>query len=337
LYYLPILLAATQLGLGCGIGVAAIAAVLTHLADPQLSHFHYGEADVMELLLFLTVALVSSRLAQNARQLRRLATTDELTGLCNLRSFESVSRALIESGRTQSSTIAMLCLDVDRLKQLNDTYGHLAGADAVRHVGKVIMEHLPEDSRACRYGGDEFAIVLGMGGTARATLLARRIQDAVAASAPVLDGKQFFPGTLAVSVGCAADCLGREPVAAEVFTRLFRQADAAMYADKRQRRTPSNAAGSDAVGPEPAGADFNLGVGAFPTSLLVDLQRRCSETATGLFPGGRIERQPHGSEASPPRPRRCDCSRDSRYTGSEEELWSSVAAGGTRGGAARGR
>ncbi|HVZ31251.1 MAG TPA: diguanylate cyclase, partial [Polyangiaceae bacterium] len=285
LYYLPILLAATQLGLGCGIGVAAVAALLTHLADPQLSHFHYGEADVMELLLFLTVALVSSRLAQNARQLRRLATTDDLTGLSNLRSFEAVSRALIERGRMQSSTVAMLCLDVDRLKQLNDTYGHLTGADAVRHVGKLIAEQLPEDSQACRYGGDEFAIVLGTGGTARATLLARRIQEAVAASAPVLDGKPFFPGTLAVSVGCAADCLGREDVTAEVFTRLFRQADAAMYADKRQRRARSNAAQSNVVGLEPAWSDFNRGVAAFRTSSLVDLQRGCSETATDLLPG----------------------------------------------------
>jgi hypothetical protein len=69
---------------------AKIAALLTHLADPQLSHFHHGKADVMELLPFLTVALISSRLAQNAGQLCRLATTDELTGSSHLRSFESL-------------------------------------------------------------------------------------------------------------------------------------------------------------------------------------------------------------------------------------------------------
>src|SRR4051794_9197434 len=85
LYYVPILIAAIRLGRTPAIGVAVLAAVFAHVADPERSRFHYDEADVMELVLYVTVALVASRLAYNAAELRRLASTDDLTGLHNLR------------------------------------------------------------------------------------------------------------------------------------------------------------------------------------------------------------------------------------------------------------
>jgi len=151
LYYLPILLAATQLGRPTAIAVAAAAVLLTHLGDPDLARFRYGEADVMELVLFVTVAVVASGWSQTERELRRLASTDDLTGLHNLRSFEAIARDLIERQRRAHGAVAVVCLDADRLKQLNDTYGHLTGADAVRHIGKVIADVLPEGASACRF------------------------------------------------------------------------------------------------------------------------------------------------------------------------------------------
>jgi diguanylate cyclase (GGDEF)-like protein len=238
LYYLPILLAATKLGRRYALGVAALAVVLAHLADPQLSRLHYEDADVMELILFMTVAVVASRLTEDARELRRLASTDDLTGLHNLRSFESFSRAFIERQRSAKGSVAMLSLDVDHLKQLNDTYGHLTGADAVRHVGGVLARLLPDGAQACRYGGDEFAIV--MPATDQAHLaLAREIQEAVSASAPVLDTRSFPAGTLSVSIGCSSAVIDREVAAVTIFTQLFRAADEAMYANKLRPTRPS--------------------------------------------------------------------------------------------------
>jgi len=235
LYYLPILLAATQLGRRYALGVAGLAVVLAHLADPDLSRFHYAEADVMELLLFMTVAIVASRLTQDARELRRLASTDDLTGLHNLRSFEAISRALIERQRLSQGAVAMLALDIDGLKRLNDSYGHLTGSDAVQHVGKVLASVLPPGAQACRYGGDEFAVVMAEESSQQTAELVRQIQDAVAASAPVLDTRPFPPGTLSVSVGCASSSIALAVATASAFTQLFRQADEAMYAHKRSR------------------------------------------------------------------------------------------------------
>jgi diguanylate cyclase (GGDEF)-like protein len=244
LYYLPILLAATQLGRRPAIAVAAAAVVLTHLGDPDLAHFRYGEADVMELVLFVTVAIVASGWSQTERELRRLASTDDLTGLHNLRSFEAIARDLIERERRAQGAVAVICLDADRLKQLNDTYGHLTGADAVRHIGKVIAEVLHEGASACRYGGDEFAIVVGGKQAIHAAGLALRIQEAVAAAAPVLDTQSFPAGTLSVSAGCALADLRADAPAPAIFAQSFRQADQAMYANKRKRAPGGDAPAS---------------------------------------------------------------------------------------------
>lgn len=234
LYYLPILLAAINLGRRAGVGVALLSVVLAHLADPELARLHYTEADVMELLLFITVALVAARLSADARALRRLASTDDLTGLHNLRSFEALARELIDGAARDGGPVSMLCLDVDRLKRLNDTWGHLTGADAVKRVGSLLASVLPPEAVACRYGGDEFAIVW-RADLPSARALGRHLQAQVSADAPVLDERPFAVGTLSVSVGVASAQPPRDVQAAPCFTRLFRDADVAMYANKQQR------------------------------------------------------------------------------------------------------
>jgi len=272
LYYLPILLAATKLGRRYALGIAALAVVLAHLANPELSHLHYEEADVMELILFMTVAIVACRLTDDARELHRLASTDDLTGLHNLRSFEALSRALIERQRLAQGEVAILSLDVDRLKQLNDAYGHLTGADAVKHVGSVIARLLPSAAHACRYGGDEFAIAMP-GNVAAASALAGRIQGAVTASSPLLDTRSFPAGTLSVSIGCSSALVETEVEAAACFTKLFRAADEAMYANKTAHRSSAAPARSslgdelalgDEVAREPAGDGELRGRPAYP-------------------------------------------------------------------------
>jgi len=171
-----------------------------------------------------------------------IASTDDLTGLHNLRSFEALCRELLDSERQRRTrtSVALLCLDVDRLKPLNDTFGHLTGADAVKWVGRVIRACLPSGAYACRYGGDEFAVVMSALDPSSTALLATCIQNAVANEAPVLDGRAFPPGTLSVSVGSAStSATGARAYADDttaLFTLLFREADTAMYENKRLRR-----------------------------------------------------------------------------------------------------
>lgn len=243
LYYLPILLAAVYLGHRAGLGVATVAIVLYHLARPAPRDLPLRESDLVQIALFIAVAVVTARLADNARRLRHLAATDDLTGLHNLRSFESRVMPMVQACRAAGLPIAMLVLDVDRLKSINDVHGHLAGGDAVRAVGHVLAVRLPADAVACRFGGDEFVVAIADCTTVRAEAVADDIRRTVKELAPDLAGQAFPAGTLSVSIGVA--CLSFDTAeralasaAMDVATNeaLFRAADRSLYAAKAQGR-----------------------------------------------------------------------------------------------------
>jgi diguanylate cyclase (GGDEF)-like protein len=243
LYYLPIIFAARQFGRRGGWVSSLVAVALYHLANPVLLRFAHGERDVVQTALFVVVGVVTARLQEDARRLEALAGTDDLTGLHNLRAFEQRLRPLVHNSRRAGTPLSLLVLDLDGLKTLNDLHGHLAGAEAVRTVGHIIQSHLPASAFACRYGGDEFVAALpghpaySAGGTASVIL------ESVRNTAPVLDGTEFPPGTLSVSIGVA--CLdgrtgggpgGTEPDDDGAGEALFRAADAALYEAKRGGR-----------------------------------------------------------------------------------------------------
>ena len=105
--------------------------------------------------------------------------------------------------RNASAWLCLLALDVDRLKSLNDTHGHLAGADAVRAVGRALAACVPDAAVACRYGGDEFVVALPRASRDEARGVANAIRERVHNTAVVLDGITFPPRTLSVSIGVA--------------------------------------------------------------------------------------------------------------------------------------
>jgi diguanylate cyclase (GGDEF)-like protein len=139
--------------------------------------------------------------------------------------------------------MALLVLDLDRLKALNDRHGHLTGAEAVRLVGHIIADCVPLDAVACRYGGDEFAIAIPRCAPDACRDVADTLREAVHASAPLLAGHQFARGTLSISVGAACRVIGRSGARVAAATRdaddgeaLFRCGDRALYQAKRGGR-----------------------------------------------------------------------------------------------------
>ena len=233
LYYVPIVIAAIGLPLSGGLAAAVAAVVLYHVGNPRLLTFAYEESDIVQVALFLGVGLVTAKLADDARRLHAVAQTDDLTGLYNLRGFESRLTAAIASARQARTPIALLVLDLDRLKSINDTHGHLAGADAVRTVGHLIARHLPSGTFACRFGGDEFVIGLPGHGADEAIAVANNLLQAISATTPTLAGVPFPKGALTISIGMAvvADASLAED-GAGAGEILFRAADRALYAAK---------------------------------------------------------------------------------------------------------
>jgi diguanylate cyclase (GGDEF)-like protein len=242
LYYLPIIFAGVRFGRRGGLVAATLAIVFYHLANPRALTLHYEQSDVLQVAVFVAVGLISDKLADDARRLHHLAMTDDLTGLHNLRSFEAQLRTMVPAARHTTTPLALLVLDVDRLKSLNDVHGHLTGADAVRTVGQIIASRLPPDAVACRYGGDEFVIGLPQSDELRAIAVAEDLCRAVNEAAPVLAGVRFPVATLSISVGVA--CRTFEPSATLDATAdidraseaLFHAADQALYAAKANGR-----------------------------------------------------------------------------------------------------
>ena len=238
LYYIPIVFAAITLPPYGGVVAAAAAVVLYHVGNPRLLTFIYAEADVVQIALFLAIGVVTARLADDARRLRRMAETDDLTGLFNLRGFERRLADAMATARRLDGPLAMLVLDVDRLKSLNDTHGHHTGADAVRLVGTVIAQCLPDGAFGCRFGGDEFVVALPASSAESGRQVATAILEAVSKTAPTLGGVSFPERTLSVSVGVAVVAHAGSSVASGVDAgeALFHAADEALYAAKAAGR-----------------------------------------------------------------------------------------------------
>jgi diguanylate cyclase (GGDEF)-like protein len=241
LYYVPIILASVRFGYR-GSFTAAIAIVLYHFANPSVITFQYTEGDVLQIALFLGIGITAAKLANDRRRLHRLAITDDLTGLHNLRSFEAQLRTLLRRAVVCHLPLTLLVLDLDRLKSLNDTHGHLTGAEAVRTIGHLIAGRLEAGGVACRYGGDEFVIAIPDCDEQQARAFADRLRTDINTSAPVLAGVPFPAGTLSISIGIASTANHAIPEAElnrgdpahddAAGEALFRAADAALYAAK---------------------------------------------------------------------------------------------------------
>ena len=243
LYYVPIILAGLVFRMRGGVLAGVTAILMYHLANPHMLTFKYEEADLIQILLFLAVGITTARLTNDADRLRRLALTDDLTGLHNLRSFEERLLSTVRASRASRTPLVLLVLDVDRLKLLNDRYGHLAGAEAVRTVGHIIGRQLPAAAVGCRYGGDEFVVAVPESSAFDGYRLADDLCHAVNACAPMLAGQQFPEGTLSISVGVVSASFehggsSTDPLARDVEggEAAFRAADAALYRAKSRGR-----------------------------------------------------------------------------------------------------
>jgi len=242
LYYLPIILSGLVFGSRGGVWSAVAAIACYHFANNELTFDRLGQTDGVQVALFLAVGAVAGRVSTDARKIHRLALTDDLTGLRNLRSFEAELGRLVAWSRKTGLPLAMLAFDVDRLKALNDQHGHLAGSEAVRTVGRIVGAQFGPDAIACRYGGDEFALALLYATEEAAEQQARDLCKAVQAEAPVLLGRVWPAGTLSISVGVASRGFRTAPpgdpgrTVEEEGEDLFRAADEALYRAKANGR-----------------------------------------------------------------------------------------------------
>lgn len=155
----------------------------------------------------------------------RSVTRDPVSGLPNRRAFEGALEAEIARSKRTGSTFAVVFIDLDNLKSINDTHGHATGDAVIRGVGDVLHGLLRPYDFAGRYGGDEFALLLSGASEADGGIV-QRVADAVAGI-----GRHLHV-TVASSVGVA-----RYPLDGTTSTDLISTADARMYEHKRRKGT----------------------------------------------------------------------------------------------------
>ena len=194
------------------------------LDSTRTSAFHSADRPTLE-----SVADICANAVQNAHhveRVRQLAYIDGLTGIFNRRFFELRINQEIERARRFDSGLSIIILDIDQFKRLNDEFGHLLGDEVLRQISSVFSQHLRKIDVVCRYGGEEFAILLPQTGVEQAMRVAEKLRCVVEAWP--------FPGVprpVTISAGTAA--FPRHGITRD---ELVQAADAGMYTAKQAGR-----------------------------------------------------------------------------------------------------
>ena len=170
-----------------------------------------------------------AKLVMQMTDLQELVYRDEMTGLYNRRHFYEVLKIEVEKTRLSRQPLAILTMDLDGLKLINDEYGHAIGDEVLTSLGKAMARHTRTHDVAARLGGDEFGIVMPGTDKRGAFALARRLWEDLERTPMYQDGDTSIMVT--VSVGIAGYPWGGEEV-----EELIQWADADMYANKVSRK-----------------------------------------------------------------------------------------------------
>jgi diguanylate cyclase (GGDEF)-like protein len=180
-----------------------------------------------DLATLANLAAIAVERARLHERVRRMAEQDGLTGLLNRRRFDELLLEHFQESRARATQLSLILIDVDDFKAINDRHGHLAGDDLLRRVASAIQRRLRSSDVACRYGGDEFVLLLPRSSGPDAMDVAEYLRQAIAAHGM---GQPVELRTTA-SIGVAA-CRDDHPDAAA----LLHDADAALYTAKRGGR-----------------------------------------------------------------------------------------------------
>ncbi|MDP3518282.1 MAG: GGDEF domain-containing protein [Pseudohongiella sp.] len=182
--------------------------------------------DLLAMLAALRVEM--TEITQSRIAAEHLANHDTLTGLPNRRMAEQYFSDMFDQAMQERSGMALIFVDVDNFKDVNDTHGHQCGDDLLKHIGEVISSQLRRTDRLTRIAGDEFLILLpGVSVSQEVEVILRKIKHSV--SMPVTLGGETLSPTLSMGIALA-------PAHGDDFKSLLSKADQALYQSKAAGR-----------------------------------------------------------------------------------------------------
>jgi diguanylate cyclase (GGDEF)-like protein len=239
LYLLPIILSALTLGrivTLAQVAVIAICHLVLAAATPGLDvvSMDYASRATGELAPFLLVAYLTTTLSADISEAREhienLAQTDSLTGLFNLRMFNDVWQREHAACDRDHGVYALLMIDMDKLKDINDSFGHEGGDSAIMLVAQCLQRSIRGTDTAARFGGDEFAVFLPGASPEVAEAVVKRVRHNVYKTTLDLRSRMI---RCSVSIGVV-----NYPKDGRDMRELLSIAERNMYRDKELRRAP---------------------------------------------------------------------------------------------------
>ena len=221
--------------IGVGLLIAGLVAIAAGLLVPQLlGSFSERERLILALIEVLCLALLALGIVVMARRLRashqalwELARRDELTGVGNYRALNERLAEEVSRHRRRSREFALILIDLDGFKQVNEEHGHLAGDRLLAEIGRALDDEVRREDSVFRQGGDEFAVIVPEAHAEEAeevaTRLCRRIRQ------------RGYGSDLELPVSAAAG-IAMYPADGRTEQELLRRADLDLFASKRQRR-----------------------------------------------------------------------------------------------------
>ncbi len=204
---------------------------------------HYSKYEIVVPLIFflgavfvLMVCFLAYRTTTELKRMGELeqeSITDPLMGIFNRRFLDRRLQEEVLRAKRHKLELAILLLDIDHFKRVNDTWGHQNGDIVLRHLARLLLDALRQTDLLARYGGEEFVVVLPHTTKQEAALLAERLRRMVAASPVALDGLPAGQQQLQVTVSIGISCLLAEDDTPDA---IFERADRALYQAKQAGR-----------------------------------------------------------------------------------------------------
>ncbi|HEX2201994.1 MAG TPA: sensor domain-containing diguanylate cyclase, partial [Longimicrobium sp.] len=193
----------------------------------RMTEAPYEAHDLALLRALADSSAIALRNAELHDRLRAQATLDPLTGCHNRRGFDEILKTELSRARRHSRPLTLVLLDIDHFKRINDDFGHEVGDHALQRIGRAVRHAFRSSDSACRYGGEEFALVFPETAKEEGARLAERLRTLIEGLPPNAE----VPRTLTASFGVAAF-----PDDAAEETELIRAADRALYLAKSHGR-----------------------------------------------------------------------------------------------------
>lgn len=200
---------------------------LIALYNVSARSFTDDDARIAEL--FASQVAIAMDNSRRVELMEKQAETDQLTGLYNRRAFAVMGEREVGRARRYRRPLALILFDIDHFKDVNDTYGHLVGD----HVLRVLTKRVTDTTRAtdivCRYGGEEFIVLMPEAGREEALAMAERLREEISRMTVVTEGSTL---SLTISLGVAS----LDPAGQDDLESLISRADRAMYQAKAAGR-----------------------------------------------------------------------------------------------------